>query len=328
MQIPTNRWGGWILRYGWATLVAVALLGWTGAATAQTRTVNSSFGASQGGSFSGGSFSGGGFSGGGFSGGGFSGSGFSGGGFSGGGFSGGSFSGSSFSGGFSGGSFSGGSFSGGSFSGGSFSGGSFSGATGGGFTGTGGSARGVPGSFSGSTSYQGISPSNPFGNYYANPMVAGTAGASTRSTFGQPLFNLTTTTGTGTFTSNPAGNPGLTGSTANQSGTAFSPASGVRRAFPFPTGMGSTAPTGPYPIRPGVSRLQIEVQGLIGRSSALPSRNGIQVGVDGQTVILEGTVSDESERRLAEGLVRLTPGVHAIRNNLVVRSLMPPASGP
>jgi hypothetical protein len=53
-------------------------------------------------------------------------------------------------------------------------------------------------------------------------------------------------------------------------------------------------------------------------SSQLPSRDNIQVGLHGQTYFLKGAVASEQERQLAEALLRLTPGVHSVQNNLVV----------
>jgi len=61
--------------------------------------------------------------------------------------------------------------------------------------------------------------------------------------------------------------------------------------------------------------LQAELRGVLENVSAISSAN-IQVVVAGPTVILRGRVADENERRLAEGLVRLTPGVHEVRNEL------------
>lgn len=66
------------------------------------------------------------------------------------------------------------------------------------------------------------------------------------------------------------------------------------------------------------SPLQAEVQSIVANSSALPSRDQIQVGVEGGTIVLRGTVSTDYERRLAEALVRLTPGVNLVRNELIV----------
>jgi hypothetical protein len=289
--------------FGWSIL-GLALLAWTGPASAQTRTGGATGTASSGG-FSGG-FSGGGLLG---SSGGFSGStgGFSGG------FSGnsGGFSGGSFSGGFSGNS---GSFSGGSFSGntGSFSGGSFSGSM------TGGRPGGGTGY--GSTAYQGVSNTNPFYQSYQDPLAGGMGtGTTTRTTFGVPMYNLSTT-GTGNLTGGSA--LGISGGT---NAANFTPSPATYMTTPFLVGFGTPAgPTVPAPPRtlpPAMaSRMQREAQQVIRQSSALPSKGDIRVGISGPAVVLQGVVSDEHERRLAEGLVRLTPGINEVVNQLQVRT--------
>jgi hypothetical protein len=65
--------------------------------------------------------------------------------------------------------------------------------------------------------------------------------------------------------------------------------------------------------------LQAEVQNILNRSSRLDSVNTIQVAADRGTLVLRGIVKDDHERRLAEAIARLTPGVHELRNELAVR---------
>jgi osmotically-inducible protein OsmY len=79
------------------------------------------------------------------------------------------------------------------------------------------------------------------------------------------------------------------------------------------------------PERPGSSRLAQEVQQVLARSSSLSSPNNIQVGIEGDAVVLRGEVSDDHERRLAANLARLTPGVRDVRNQLRIRTA-PPAT--
>jgi hypothetical protein len=63
--------------------------------------------------------------------------------------------------------------------------------------------------------------------------------------------------------------------------------------------------------------LQTEVSGLLARSvSTIPGAANVQVITVGDMVTLRGTVSDLEEARLIEGMTRLTPGVHAVRNEL------------
>jgi osmotically-inducible protein OsmY len=61
------------------------------------------------------------------------------------------------------------------------------------------------------------------------------------------------------------------------------------------------------------------LQQYFANSDRLPSHGNIRVEVDGPTVVLRGTVSDDHERRQAEALARLTPGVRDLRNELSVR---------
>jgi osmotically-inducible protein OsmY len=61
------------------------------------------------------------------------------------------------------------------------------------------------------------------------------------------------------------------------------------------------------------------VQAVIAGNSSLPSRAGIQAVADGDVVVLRGTVATDQERRLAEAIARLTPGVF-IRNELELKA--------
>jgi osmotically-inducible protein OsmY len=275
------------------------LLAATNDAAAQTRTGSS--GGASGGSFSG-----------------SSGSSFSGGSFGGSSFSGGSFGGNSFS----GSSFSGNSFSGSSFSGSSF-GGNFSGSSGGSSFSGGGYSGGRGGS---SSLYQGVSNTNPFGQYYANPMAAGISGTSTTSQrFGQPLYNMSTSSGgssylggSGSYLGGSGGS--FLGNTPGGGSTSNAGATGTHLS-PFGIAMGSSQPsTTPARTAPRLvsSRVQAEVSQVLARSSVLSAKNNIQVFIDGEAVVLRGTVADESERHLAESLIRFTPDVYVVRNELKV----------
>jgi osmotically-inducible protein OsmY len=73
-------------------------------------------------------------------------------------------------------------------------------------------------------------------------------------------------------------------------------------------------------------QVRSDLQQVIANSSALPSKGAIRIAMDGGTVVLQGTVVDDHERRLAENLVRLTPGVHSVRNELQTRQ--GPSGGP
>jgi osmotically-inducible protein OsmY len=133
--------------------------------------------------------------------------------------------------------------------------------------------------------------------------------------FGQALYN-TTTTGTATVTRGGLGT-GTTGfgSTSGSLAASVTGASsvGMRRAPSYVT---EVAFDQPAPIRTQTV-LRTDLQGIIDRSSRLPSRDTISVSVDANgVVVLRGRVRDARERRLAESLVRLERGVSQVRNEL------------
>jgi hypothetical protein len=141
------------------------------------------------------------------------------------------------------------------------------------------------------------------GPNYGNPLSLGMPNANGRATFGTVLYNVANTTGT-TGTGTATVNRNTNSQNAN--------ATGIRRAPSYSTALG-------FPYRPPASpRLQADVQQVIANSSRLPSRASIQVSMDGRIVVLKGTVEDDHERSLAEALVRLTPGIEGVRNELGV----------
>jgi hypothetical protein len=173
---------------------------------------------------------------------------------------------------------------------------------GGGYGGGFGGGSGAAGLTSGisAASYAGISSSNLFGNYYSNPLAAGLGSSSTQSRFGAPLYTLSNTT-----------NTNLTG-TANVSTTTpvgGSYGGGRARIYVAP----DREPSPPIQLE-----LRRDLQQVLARSTSLPSRDNMQVLTDGNVVVLRGTVSSEGERRLAEALMRLTPGVRQVSNELQV----------
>ncbi|MFO0966995.1 MAG: BON domain-containing protein [Gemmataceae bacterium] len=64
--------------------------------------------------------------------------------------------------------------------------------------------------------------------------------------------------------------------------------------------------------------LQRNLQTMLDNSAALRKLRGLDVAVDSGTVVLRGAVTSERERKLVEGMVRLTPGVRDVRNELSV----------
>jgi hypothetical protein len=177
------------------------------------------------------------------------------------------------------------------------------------------SGFGTTGSRTGSS---GTTTGSGFGSTGTNR--TGTSGFGTSST-GSRSGGLTGTTGLGSTTGlNRPG--GLTGGTTlgttttmgNTSGGMGWNTAGMNRTPSYGTNLGSTTPM----IAVGNPQLQLRVQNVVLNSTRLPSRSGIRVGVVGQTVVLQGTVSDDHERRLAESIIRLTPGVRDVQNQLVI----------
>ncbi len=107
---------------------------------------------------------------------------------------------------------------------------------------------------------------------------------------------------------------GQTGGTFGGGVTTFSTA-GAMRAPGYVTQPGYTLRIQP----PSPTRLQTQAFRVIRGSSRLPSATGINVGVQGRTVVLSGNVASARERRRAEAIVRLSPGVRVVQNDLVVR---------
>ena len=189
------------------------------------------------------------------------------------------------------------------------------------FTGSSGS-----GASSGSGNSSGGSSSNPgsttqFGRYYGNPLYNGLAtssGSSASSTgskylraapvsvnLGNPLYNAASLNTTSTR--------GSTGIGTQGTGTTFAGANsaGIRRSPGY-----VTEAVFEMPARATLETMRPELQSVLSRATRLPSRDSIRVTTDGDTVVLRGQVRDERERRLAEAMIRLSPGVRLVRNEL------------
>jgi hypothetical protein len=181
----------------------------------------------------------------------------------------------------------------------------------------------------GATSAGGVSSSNPFASSFANPIAAGLAlsGVSSRTTFGNPLYanvNSTSTTSglgsTGRGTTGFGGGGGFAGLSPGGGYGSGAYGANTTRVAPKYSATVSFSPNASGP-----SGLQVNLQRLLSQSPALQASRDIQVSMDGPTVVLRGRAADVQDRRLAEGMVRLTPGVHDVRNEM---QIAPPAARP
>jgi hypothetical protein len=184
-----------------------------------------------------------------------------------------------------------------------------------------------------------VSATDPFSGYYASPTSAGlgnntvlqsqqaislstsssgssTGGGSTTSTGSSNNLNAILTK-VGTFgipeyTNIYANTTTATTATTNQNSTGFNSLS-TKRTPQF-------AMTLDFDMKPAPSLPVVggDLQNSLRQSGSLPSGRNITVGVDGQTVVLRGVVGTEKERRIAESLCLLTPGVALVRNELNV----------
>jgi hypothetical protein len=143
-----------------------------------------------------------------------------------------------------------------------------------------------------------LQTSNLLRSYYGNPYYQGlNNGTNPPGNFGSVLFGRTTTTaasgGSATVTSSTSG--------GGSSSARVAYAAVVRFARPV--------------AAPG--ELQDRLQGLVQRSTQLTNPQTVEIAVQGRQVWLRGTVANPRERRHVESIVRLTPGVSSITNELV-----------
>jgi BON domain len=184
------------------------------------------------------------------------------------------------------------------------------------------SGNGNPlGSTSSSTSVAGTSL---FGPYVGEPLGYGLPSANANGTFkaptfGQPLYSVngssSTTSGRGTAT-------GRTGTTNTGTASVRSGTASTTSTFNGATAFRANAAGYTTQIKfafappPSPAAVRADLMQAIGNLSEIPSRAGVNVVIDGDTVVLRGKVDTGEERRIVESLVRLSPGVNQVRNEL------------
>lgn len=163
--------------------------------------------------------------------------------------------------------------------------------------------------------YQGNNPTNAnvlpggFGNAtYPTTGGTGGAGGNTYGTGGRIGGSGLTGINSSSFGGRGGGLGGIGGqNSTNQSGILIPIQSQMSYAaemrFPTP------------PVAP--TRLQTDLRSAIDGTSMIANSKTIEIITDVKNnVVLRGTVADADEARLVEGMVRLTPGVGYIQNNL------------
>ncbi len=160
------------------------------------------------------------------------------------------------------------------------------------------------------TSSSTLQQSNVFAGYYGNPTAKGFmsgTGSVSGASFGALSFG--TSSGSNNPTSNRSSAGGLSGqnNSSNQSGI----------LIPIQTQMNYSALMRFDNRSAQTGAIQAEIRSALDRTSMIADAKGVQVVADkNNNVTLRGAVADDDESRLIEGLVRLTPGVGRIKNEL------------
>ena len=160
----------------------------------------------------------------------------------------------------------------------------------------------------GTTSVNAVpSASNPFKTTYINPYAVGlvpSTGATGKTTsnkvFGQPVYSTTTTISNLSSLAN-SNNSGFGFTTVNQP-----------KGPHYTTSLADDIPL----ITRSAEVQQKELIDLLARSSRIKSKDRMRIDIQGAVVVLSGEAANEHDRRLAESLLRLTPGVVAVDNRL------------
>jgi hypothetical protein len=201
-----------------------------------------------------------------------------------------------------------------------------------------------------------LNRSNSLSPYYANPYFQGRAGATSTTAPGGFGTSLYGTAGSGASTSGSSSNPfaantgANAGATTNTGRNTGNTATGQNSPFgtqnPFSsqnrnntttgTGTNNSGVVVPLPRQiaytatlnfkaPAVTtpQMQTNLRASLERSTMLSNPKGIELTMDGPVVVLKGNVVSEDEQRLVEGMIRLTPGVRDVRNELKVVAQAP-----
>jgi hypothetical protein len=168
-----------------------------------------------------------------------------------------------------------------------------------------------------------VSQMNPFGIYSANPLVFGAPRTLRNTGFGIAVANTTGSfSGFGYLGGFSGGFPGSYGMAGSPYGSSYG------SGYPGSTG-GMSSPRYVVSVEfahPTITsgKLLEEVRTLLGRTQSLSQDTKIQAVLDGGILVLRGIAADDHDRRLAESIVRLTPGVHDVVNQIRLPEPAPP----
>jgi BON domain len=154
------------------------------------------------------------------------------------------------------------------------------------------------------------SSNNPYVQNFGDPLSMGKP-TNYATSFG-PLAKPVVTFGKGIY-STTAGAVSTSASTITNPANGFTEY-GVFRNPPYSTVLSSDLPM----VSHSASALQADARSVIDRSSFLRNPRAIQVSASDGVVQLSGQVASEKERRIVEGMVRMTPGVRNVQNELKV----------
>jgi hypothetical protein len=77
------------------------------------------------------------------------------------------------------------------------------------------------------------------------------------------------------------------------------------------------------PLPPFIAEVKARIERLLATSFATEEQREITFDLDGDVLVMRGTVPTEQERRLAESLLLLEPGVQKVKNELKVPGRAP-----
>ncbi len=209
--------------------------------------------------------------------------------------------------------------------------------TGGGFSFTGGGLGSSFGSVSNQKSAGGSSPASTsfLGQYNSSPLGLG-AGLSQKSSFGSPIVGSTGGTSSGSGQSRGGATRGGAtmggmGASSMRSGRSSGGMSGsstpgsmaganeriavymTETSFDSPALRERSTVTGMV-----APRVLTEVQGTFARSGRFQGESAITVLNQGSVIVLRGKVATDKDRRVAESMVRLSPGVRQVLNEIEI----------